>query len=135
MRAPIASLLVAMAVVGCGSAKAPGQTDLAMATTDLAAPADLQAMVPGGPALQPIVHPSHGIFELSWTNPVAGCSMIAIDRRLNGGSYTTVHTVGGSETSYTDVDHDDSGTFCYQLQCQPGAGGDALPSNQQCVAQ
>ena len=104
-----------------------------MASADLATPDDL-ATTPGGPVLQPISHPSHGIFTLTWSDPAAGCDMVQINRRLNGGTYTTVHTSAGTETSYTDVDHNDSGTFCYQLQCQTTAGA-SLPSNQQCVAQ
>jgi hypothetical protein len=99
----------------------------------MATPGDLEAMPSGGPELQAIVHPDHGIFELAWTNPPAGCDMIEVDRRINAGAYAPVETIAGTSTSYTDVDHNDSGTFCYRLQCQTAGG--ALPSNQQCVAQ
>jgi hypothetical protein len=132
MRNRLLSLLVVI-IGGCGSSTHSDKSDLAMASADLATPADLEPAIPGGPALQ-LAHPAHGIFNLSWTIPAAGCDMIAVDRRIGSSAFSTLTTVSGTTTTYDDVDHVDSGTFCYQVQCQSTSHA-TLPSNQACAGQ
>ncbi len=76
----------------------------------------------------------HGTMALTWQNPAATCTTVAINRRKDLGAYAVAQTLPGTTTSAEDMPGHDNGTYCYTLTCTLG-GQASAPSNERCVTQ
>jgi C1A family cysteine protease len=70
--------------------------------------------------------------DLSWQDNSDSETGFKIERKLAGGTYTQLDTVGANVTSYADFSVDDDTTYCYRVRAYNG-GGDSAYTNEDCA--